>query len=144
MITLEKMLFLKSIPLFKYTKDDVLLSLASVISEKIIEKGQIITNKGDFGDIMYLIVIGKVLLYDENLIIAELGERDIFGELAALVPDKRIASTKAIEETFLLTLDHSLLYNLMEMNIGLVKGIMQNLCSRIRETHSILYNAVLQ
>jgi CRP-like cAMP-binding protein len=134
MITLEKMFFLKSMPLFKSTKDDVLLIVASATQEQFVERGTIIIQKGEWGDTMHMIVKGRIKIHDGDFELKQIGERDLFGELAALVPDQRNATVSAIEDTLLLTIKHSSLFELMEINFGLVKGIINVLVNRLRET----------
>ncbi len=138
MITLEKMLFLKSMPLFKFTKEEVLLAVASIIPEQFVEKGTTIIHKDEFDNIMYMIVKGRVKVHDGERELAQIGEREVFGELAALVPDKRNASVTAIEDTLLLTISHTQLYELMETNISLVEGIITVVVNRLRQIQSTL------
>ena len=132
MNTFEKMLFLKSMPLFKYVKDDVLLGVASVLEEQLVKPGELIIQKGDLGTIMYMVVAGKVKVHDENRTIKEMGDHEVFGELAALSPEKRIASVTALEETLLLKISSTVIYDLMEMQTELARGIIQVLCQRVR------------
>lgn len=142
MDTFEKMLFLKSMPLFKYVKDEVLIDVASVIEEEVVPQGELIIQKGDLGTTMYMIVTGKVKIHDENRILKEMEDHEVFGELAALVPEKRIASVTAIEETFLLKIDMSTIYDLMQMKINLASGIIHVLCDRTRSIASDLTRAL--
>ena len=132
MDTFEKMLFLKSMHLFKYVKDEVLIDVASAVEEQLAKPGELIIQKGDLGTTMYMVVTGKVKVHDGDSILKEMGDHEVFGELAALSPEKRIASVTAIEETFLLKIGSTVIYDLMEMQIDLAKGIIQVLCQRTR------------
>ncbi len=132
MNTFEKMLFIKSMPLFKYVKDDVMLGVASVLEEQLAKPGERIIQKGELGTIMYMVVTGKVKVHDGDLVLQEMKDHEVFGELAALAPEKRIASVTALEETLLLKVSSSVLYDLMEMQTELAKGIIQVLCQRLR------------
>lgn len=132
MITLEKMLILKTISLFKYTPDELLLTVATIAEEQTAQAEELIIQQGDLGTALYMIVKGKVKVHTETKLITELGERDVFGELAALLPEKRIASITATETTLLLKINHTDLYNLMELHLGLAKGIIHFLCNRVK------------
>jgi CRP-like cAMP-binding protein len=132
MNTFEKMLFLKSMPLFKFIKDDVLMGLAPLLEEQVANSGELIIQKGDLGTTMYLIVTGKVKVHDGERLIKELGTHDVFGELAALCPEIRIASISTLEESCFLKVPHSVLDDLMEMEPSLAKGFIQVLCQRVR------------
>jgi CRP-like cAMP-binding protein len=118
--------------LFKYVKDDALLDVASVLEEQIVKSGELIIQKGDLGTIMYMVVSGKVKVHDGEYILKEMGDHEVFGELAALSPAKRIASVTALEETLLLKISSRVIYDLMEMQIELAKGIIHVLCHRVR------------
>lgn len=142
MNTFEKMLFLKSMPLFKYVKEEILVSIASILEEELVKPRDLIIQKGALGTIMFMIVEGKVKVHDEDRILKELGPHEVFGELAALSPEKRIASVTALEETFLLKIDSTSLYDLMEMNIELAKGIIHVLCQRTRSIADDLTRAL--
>lgn len=132
MITLEKMLLLKKVTLFKYTRDDILLSLAARAEEMSIEANENIIEQQEVGNVMYVIVTGEVRVHDGDTELARLGESDVFGELAALVPCKRIASVTAQSDCVLLKIDHECLYDLMELNFELCKGIIHFLVERVR------------
>lgn len=127
---------------FKYVKDDILLSITTIVEEEIVNEGELIIQKGDLGTIMYMIVTGKIKVHDGEQILKELGAHEIFGELAALSPERRIASVTALEETLVLKIDHTAIYDLMEIQPGLAKGIIQMLCQRIRTIASDLSHAL--
>jgi CRP/FNR family transcriptional regulator, cyclic AMP receptor protein len=132
MITLEKLILLHGIPLFRYTSDEILLELAFALTEQYALPGETIVEKGEFSTDMYLIAWGKVKVHDGDKILAQLAEHDVFGELAALSPEVRIASVSALENTLLLKISHDVLYEIMARNIGLVRGIVEVLCQRTR------------
>lgn len=132
MATLQKLTFLRTVPLFRYASDEILLEMADNIMEQYATAGEEIIRKGQFGTEMYIITKGRVKVHDGDKIIAELKEHDVFGELAALAPEVRIASVTAIENTFLLKIDHEELYEIMSKSMGFVKGIIEVLCQRAR------------
>ena len=68
---------------------------------------------------------------------ALLTKREIFGELALLDPEPRSASVEAVEDTRLFRLDRNTLFELMADNVGVVSGIVQVLCQRLRRMTAI-------
>lgn len=142
MDTFEKMLFLKSLPLFQYVKDEVLLSIATAVEEQSFQPGALIIQKGILGNTMYMIVEGKVKVHDNDRVLKEMGPHEVFGELAALSPEKRIASVTALDETYVLKISSTTLYDLMEIQIELAKGIIQVLCQRSRSIANDLSRAL--
>ncbi len=133
MLTIEKLLILKDVPLFAYTPDEILLEVARCSKSVVVDKGTLIIEKGQTDDIMYIIAKGKIKVHDGENVLAIMGEREIFGELSALSPGKRSASVSALDTTHLLTLDSETLYHLMTLHFSLVHGIIEALCSRCRE-----------
>lgn len=132
METVEKLAFLRIVPLFRYASEDILLELAESLIELEVEKGKEIIKKDEFGSEMYIIVEGKVKVHDGNHTFAILEPRNIFGELAALAPEVRIASVTALEDSILIKIEHDNLYEIMGKSLGFVKGIIEVLCQRTR------------
>ncbi|MGZ3632759.1 MAG: Crp/Fnr family transcriptional regulator [Parachlamydiaceae bacterium] len=132
MLTLEKLMFLHDVAIFRHVSDEILLELAFVSSEEYAASGELIVSKGEFGADMYIVASGKVQIHDGDKIYDEIGAHDVFGEITALSPRARIASATAIENTVLLKINHEVLYDIMARNIGLVKGVIEVLCQRQR------------
>ncbi len=137
MLTIEKVILLKGVGMFAHTSEDVLADVATILEEVELSPGEPVFHKGEQGDSMYIIIHGRVRIFDGEKTINFLGEREIFGELALLDPEPRSASVEAVEETRLFRLDRSTLFELMEDNVGVVSGIMHVLCSRLRRMTAI-------
>lgn len=133
MIAIEKFLILKSIDLFKQTDDEILMELALASVEKNIMPEEKIITKGEIGSSLFVVVNGKVKVHDGKNKIAELCKSGVFGELAALSPEVRIASVTAIDESLVLEIQRDVIYDLMNLNVGLAQGIIEVLCKRVRE-----------
>lgn len=101
----EKVLALKSASLFRQTPADVLADVAGRVEEVSFGAGETIFQKGDRGDSLYIIVSGKVQVWDGIRLLNELREGAIFGELALLDPAPRSATVKAVEAVLLLQLN---------------------------------------
>lgn len=135
LLTIEKVMILKSVKIFSETPDEYLVDVANILKEIHVKAGEEIFKKGDIGTSMYVIVEGKVRVHDETREFAVLHERDVFGELAALDPEPRSATTTAVEASHLFCLDGDALYELMAENIEVARGIIHVLCQRMR-SHS--------
>lgn len=135
--TVEKVLILKSVNLFKSTPDDALAELSEIISEVEVPAGKNIVMKGEPGSSMFIIVNGKVAVVDGERVINTLGERSVFGELALLDTEPRSATIQALEDTLLFRLDQEPFYELMSDRIEVAMGTIQmlagNLRARVRE-----------
>lgn len=135
MITLEKLLLLKSVSLFKQMPDDLLLQVASTLThEKIVKPEDKIIEKGVVNSIMYIIVSGMVRVHDEqNRTIKKLGPREIFGELSTLTGQATVSNVSALTECLLLTIKDNALYDLMSIEPEVSKGIIIALCERAQD-----------
>jgi signal transduction histidine kinase len=140
----EKLNLLRKVPLFKYTPDNLLQDLANVIGEQHVTANELIVKKGEVGNEMYIIAQGKVKVHDGNKFLAELSTWEVFGELAALFPEMRIASVSAIEDSILLKIDHDTLYYLMSKSISLAQGIIEVLCIRTRSISKLQSQMIQQ
>ena len=103
----ERVLILKSAPLFADTPDNVLAELAGLVEEVGLDEGQVVFNKGDQGDSLYVVVSGLVKVWDGDRLLNELSDGEAFGELALLDPEPRLATVKASEPTRLLRLEQA-------------------------------------
>lgn len=101
----ERVLILKSATLFAETPDNVLAEIAGLVEELAFDSGQTVFKKGDLGDSLYIVYSGSVKVWDGERLLNELGEGEVFGELALLDPEPRLATVKAEEPTNLLRLD---------------------------------------
>lgn len=135
--TVEKVLILKSVNLFKSTPDDALAELSEIISEVEVPAGKNIVVKGEPGSSMFIIVNGKVAVVDGERVVNTLGERSVFGELALLDTEPRTATIHALEDSLLFRLDQEPFYELMSDRIEVAMGTIQmlagNLRARVRE-----------
>lgn len=132
MLTIEKVLILKAVQMFATTSEEMLADVAAILEEVEVEAGEVIFEKGDAGDSMYVVVEGRVKVYDGERTIVTLGEREIFGELALLDPEPRFASIAALVDTRLFRLDREAFSELMAGNIEMVRGVLHVLCERLR------------
>jgi CRP-like cAMP-binding protein len=133
LLTIEKVIILKSVSIFSETPEEDLVEVASIIEEVEVKAGEVIFEKGDLGTSMYIIVKGKMRVHDEERELAILEERTVFGELAALDPEPRSATITAIEDTQLFCLNEVQLYELMAEHIEVARGIIRVLCRRMRD-----------
>lgn len=131
-ITLERVLILKSIDLFSSVPPDALVEVASILEEMEFEPGEEILREGEMGTAMFIIIEGRVRVQSNGRDIAELGPREVFGELAALDPEPRSASVTALQPTQLFKLSSAPFLRLMANYVEVTRGILRVLCRRMR------------
>jgi hypothetical protein len=132
MLTIEKVMVLRSLSVFENVPDDVLSNLAELAEESFSEAGETIYEKDGMGRTMYVIVSGRVRMHDEERTFVTLGEREFFGELTTLDPEPHSASASAEEDTHLLGLDRDALYEVMSEHPEILRGFIHVLCERLR------------
>lgn len=130
--TVEKVLFLKSIELFSQIPGEDLAQVALIAAEEVRENGEDIFHEGDAGDALYLVVGGRVRVHRGDKVIAELGERECFGEMAILDAEPRSATVTAIVETNLLKLARDDFQEIMTEKPQIGLGIIKVLSRRLR------------
>jgi hypothetical protein len=117
----------------KLDGESVAKIFARGISEEL-EEGEIIFNKGDAGDCLYVILGGAVEIYNGDRVMARLERGALFGEMALLSHEPRSASARAAESTSLLALSLDTIYNVMpkEVSLQLLVNIIVTMSSRLR------------
>jgi AAA family ATP:ADP antiporter len=135
--TIEKVLILKHVDVFQQTPDDVLADIAALLEEIEVAAGETIFHKGDLGDSLYIIITGKLRVDNGDRLLNYLDESDVFGEMALLDAEPRVASVTAVEPTHLLRLDQEPFYELIadrpEVAIGLIHVLTRHLRARVRD-----------
>jgi hypothetical protein len=131
--TVEKVIILKGASIFAETPDAILAEVAQALEEMEVESGETIFEKGDPGDSMYILASGKVRVHDGAHTLNTLASGEVFGEMALLDPEARVASVTAQEYSRLLRLDQDSFYDLMTDRIEVARGIIQVLSRRLRE-----------
>ena len=132
LILIEKVLILKSLDLFKETPENILADLAPLMKEIEYEQGTVIFKEGETGDCMYIIRQGSVKVHKEEITLAILHEKEVFGELSLLDADTRSASATADSDCILFKIDQEPFYELMDERPEVAKGFIKILCQRLR------------
>ena len=128
----EKIAILKSVSLFNESPESILIDAVDQVEEVLYQSEETIFQKGDPGASMYIIIDGKVKVHDGDMILNYLGALDVFGEMAALDPEPRSASVTVIEEARLIRMNQAALYNLMQRQPDIARGVIHILCQRLR------------
>lgn len=131
--TVEKVLFLKSIDLFSQIPGEDLSQIALISTEESRDQGEEIFAEGESGDALYLVLDGKVRVHKSDRVIAELGERECFGEMAILDAAPRSASVTTLTDTNLLKISRDDFQEIMAEKPEIANGIIKVLLRRLRD-----------
>ncbi len=138
LLTVEKTILLSRTRFFAGLSGQVLAEVAAQTQEVEAASGQILFAKGDWGESLYVIVSGTVLILDEAQTLAVLDEGDVFGELAALDPETRSAMAQAASDALLLRLDHEALLDVIADHQELARAVIRFLCRRYRDSIDLM------
>lgn len=133
----EKYEFLRKLPIFSDSEPEVLMELASSLTEKEVMKGSMIIRKGDEADAAFIIATGRVRVHDGNHVLARLEAGQVFGEYALIDQRTRSASVTADETCVLLRLSYSDFYSNAVGNPGILRGVLRQLINRMRDMNEL-------
>ncbi len=133
---LEKIIMLKSTPLFSKVAAEDLASLARHAAERGYPAGQRIVTEGEQGDELYLIVSGSAQVTRGGHAIQTLGPGDAFGELAVLDAGPRNATVTALTDTETLAISSEEFYEILYEQAEIAEGVIRMLVKRIRDAES--------
>jgi CRP/FNR family cyclic AMP-dependent transcriptional regulator len=131
--SIDRLLFIRSVPIFKQLRDDFLVRLASVMDEVHFETNYTIITEGQEGRAMYIVVSGKVSVHLRGQELARLDKGTCFGEMSVFDAEPRSASVTTIEPSQCLVLTQQQLYDAVDETPGIAVNIIRLLSRRIRE-----------
>jgi hypothetical protein len=134
MLTIEKVLALRSAPIFRDVPEEHLVDVAHRAEPVELEDGAVLFERNDKGNSMFVVVSGKLQIYVGDKTLAEISAGNVVGEMAAVDPEPRSASVRALEQSLLLRISHSSLEQLMDRDPYVARGIIKVLCSRLRSS----------
>ncbi|HAA77290.1 TPA: hypothetical protein DCE37_19435 [Candidatus Latescibacteria bacterium] len=133
MITVQKILFLKNIPLFSKMPPEELGHLAGIAEEVVYSESDVIIREGDHGEEMFLIVEGQIEIHKGSESLAMLTRQDYFGEMSVLDGEPRSATATARADCLLLRIRQSEFYDILERHFNVALTIIHTLTRRLRD-----------
>ena len=133
MILVQKILFLKNVPLFSTMPPDTIAWVAEAADETSTLSGQTIFEKGSEGDSMYVIADGAVRIHDGDKTLASLPQGAFFGELSILDGETRSATATAETDCLLLVIRQDSFRRILSKQFDVTENLLKILVRRIRE-----------
>ena len=130
---IEKVIFLRNIPIFSSTRTEDLTRIAAIAQEVEFKKGEAIFRENDPGDAMYFVTRGAVRLHKNDLDIFVAAQNESFGELEVLGNEARFVAATAVEDVSALKISHEDFYEILADNIKIAQDIFKVLARRIKE-----------
>lgn len=136
--SVDRLLFVRGVPIFKELRDDFLVRLASIMDELSFPAKHNIFTEGQEGRSLYIVVKGRVRVHIGDRDLAQLDQGATFGEMSLFDAEPRSASVSAIEPCECLVLTQQQLYDAIEETPGIAVNIIRLLSRRIRELNQKL------
>ena len=105
-------------------------------------QGETVFYKGTVGSQMYVVLGGKIGVFDDDQCFAVLRPGDMFGEMALVNKTPRSATVKALEDSRLFVLSENIFERLMTKRVAIriLLNIVRTLSQRLRDTNAKLVN----
>lgn len=142
--SVDRLLFIRSVPIFKELRDDFLVRLASVMDEMSFAANYTIITEGHEGRALYIVVSGRVSVHSRGQELAQLEKNACFGEMSVFDAEPRSASVTTLEPCSCLMLTQQQLYDAIDETPGIAVNIIRLLSRRIRELNRDLSNKQLE
>jgi CRP-like cAMP-binding protein len=138
---IEKILFLKTVPLFDQIPSEELIGVAQIVQEAQFDADEAFIKQGERGDCLYIIVDGEVDVVIEGVgQVDHFGSKSIIGETAILSDNPRNASCIATTDVTALKIEQDDFWELMgekpEIALGIIKVLVYQLNELIKRLQS--------
>ena len=134
--TMERVLFLRRVPLFADLSPQDLLPIAELATEHSYEDADTIAEQGEPGDEMHIIVSGYVMVIlrdadGHQQVLAVRSAGDVIGEMAVLTSSPRMASLAAKGPVRLLSIGRRPFEAMMRDRPDTALAMLRDLCQRL-------------
>ena len=134
---------IRSVPLFASLDDDAAVKLRGLLRVNSVTGGTPLFRAGDKGDAMYLIEPGVVRIsvrdeHKQEIILAELGRGDFFGEMALIDGKRRSADATVLAEARLAVLSREDFLEFIHTNPVVALEMLSAVFARLRRTDELL------
>ncbi len=125
--TIEKVLFLKEVEIFRELSAEALHLISDLILEKDFNSGEVIFQEGAPSNTLYLLWSGSIQLTSLGKPVMVLKEKDHLGTWSVLAEQPTLVTATALEDSLLLKINRDAFFELLsdysEINQSLVKGM---------------------
>ena len=130
--------------LFDALSENEFRKLLTISRRKTVEAGSALLREGRYGDTLFIILDGKVKVYKDGdqqqpIEIAILGSGSVFGEMAVFDNQPNSASVLTVEDTILLEIDRTQLFEFLQKNpktgFAIMHTLIYVLSSRLRKAN---------
>ncbi len=139
---MEKILFLKTAPIFEGMNSEQLKLISGITTEEDLNPHEDLFRQGDLGDKMYIIISGEIEILEQSSgkehRLATVGRSTPVGEFAVLDDEARSAGARALMSTKVLSIEKEELKELIREFPELAFEFFKVLIAKNRETNTKL------
>ncbi len=130
--TIEKVIFLQDIDVFKDVRVEDLAHIAAITEEETFQPETNLYEVNDSADSLYLVLDGKVRLHRNGQEISVSGPHEAFGTWALFDNQPRVATATALEETLVLRISREDFYDLLSDHVRIAEAMLRSLARSLR------------
>jgi len=135
----DRLMFLRDVPIFRGIDNyDFLRDLAVEMVELHFQPGETIFERGDIGQLLYILSQGQVKIHIGEVELARLEAGAYFGEMSLFDSGPRSASVTAMTPCTCLCLSQPQMQEAILNNPAIALNVIQNLCQRIRRLNQLV------
>ena len=134
--SVDRLLFVRQVPIFKELRDDFIVRLASAMNELWFPPNCSIFRQGEQGQSLYIVVSGKVKIHFNDRTLAVIPQGKYFGEMAVFDTQPRSASATTLEACECLELTQEQLDDAIEETPEIAVNIIRELSRVIRKMNN--------
>lgn len=113
--------------------ENILHDLASRAGTLRVASGDTIITQGETGSEMYFIISGSARVHHGEVVLADIGAGDVFGEMAVLDSEKRSASVTIQSDSVLLSIGRDDFYDALAADLEAFKAVIHAVLQRERD-----------
>ena len=133
-MNMERIFFLRSVPVFSDVDASDLQWISEIISEEEVEANEYIFHEEESGDIFYIVRKGEIQICKGDVVLETVHPGEYFGEIAIFDRQPRTASGLAKEHTTLLAIHRNDFQRLLFAKPEIALAMFKTLSHRLRET----------
>ncbi len=135
----DKARLLKRIRLFNSLTDEELCEISPKVILKEYKKNHVILREQDTNSFMYIIVQGKVKIYQvtdggREMILSVHSSGEFFGEMSLIDGKTDPATVAALEQSLIAVISRNEFYELLHSQKKVLENLLALLCTRLRES----------
>jgi HEAT repeat protein len=139
---MERVVFLRRVPLFADLSPADLKHVAEVVSEHVYPGGEVIAEQGEPGEELYIVVEGEISVVvtqdgGRSVEVARRGVGDYVGEMSVISREPRMASLLCAGDVRTLAIDRKRFERILRERPDASLAMMRVLSSRLRESHGV-------